>query len=206
MKIEGYRVISKEEVVSLIKDGDTVGFSGFTAAGAAKVVPVMLAEHAREEHRQGRRFRLRVLTGASSGDYIDNDLPEANAISWRAPYQGGKILREQINRQEVKYVDMHLSHLAQTVGAGFFGRINVAVVEATQITPDGRVYFSASIGASPTWLTHAEKVIIELNRYHSPRLSELADIFTIPPPPRRAPINVYTPLTKIGFPYAYVDP
>ena len=103
MKIEGYSVISKKEVVSLIKDGDTVAFSGFSAAGAAKVVPVMLAEHARQEHSQGRRFRLRVLTGASSGDYIDNDLAQANAISWRAPYQGGKILRDQINRQEVEY-------------------------------------------------------------------------------------------------------
>ncbi len=206
MKIEGYPVISKEEVISLVKDGDTVAFSGFTAAGAAKAVPVMLAEHAREEHRQGRRFRIRVLTGASSGDYIDNDLPKANAISWRAPYQSGRILREQINRQEVEYVDMHLSQLPQTVEAGFLGKINVAVVEATQITSDGRVYFSASIGASPTWLTYAEKVIIELNHYHSPRLSELADIYTIPPPPRRSPINVHTPLTKIGFPYANVNP
>ena len=206
MNIEGYPVISKEEVVSLIKDGDTVAFSGFTAAGAAKAVPVMLAEHARKEHGKGRRFRLRVLSGASSGDYIDNDLPGADAISWRAPYQSGRILREQINRQEVQYVDMHLSHLPQTVAAGFLGKINVAVVEATQITPDGRIYFSASIGASPTWLTCAENVIIELNRYHSPRLSELADIFNIPPPPRRSPINVYTPLTKIGFPYAHVDP
>ncbi len=206
MKIEGYSVISKKEVVSLIKDGDTVAFSGFSAAGAAKAVPVMLAEHARQEHSQGRRFRLRVLTGASSGDYIDNDLAQANAISWRAPYQGGKILRDQINRQEVEYVDMHLSHVAQTVEAGFFGKINVAVVEATQITSDGRVYFSASIGASPTWLACADKVIIELNHCHSPRLSELADIFTIPPPPRRSPINVHNPLTKIGFPYAHVDP
>ncbi len=206
MKIEGYPVISKQEVLDLIKDGDTVAFSGFSAAGAAKAVPVMLAEHAKEEHRNGRKFSIRVLSGASSGDYLDNDLPAANAISWRAPYQGGKILREQINRQEVEYVDMHLSHLAQTVGAGFFGKIDVAVVEATQITSDGRVYFSTSIGASPAWLTFAEKVIIELNHYHSPRLGELADIFTIPPPPRRNPINVYTPLTKIGFPYACVDP
>ncbi len=206
MKIEGYPVISKSEVVSLIKDGDTIAFSGFSPAGAAKAVPVMLAEHAREEHRQGRDFRLRVLTGASSGDYIDNDLAEANAISWRAPYQGGKILRDQINRQEVEYVDMHLSQVAQTVGAGFFGKVNVAVVEATQITSDGRVYFSTSIGASPTWLAYADKVIIELNHYHSPRLSEMADIFIIPPPPRRSPINVHTPLTKIGFPYAHVDP
>ena len=206
MNIAGFPVISKQEVVSLINDGDTVAFSGFTAAGAAKAVPVMLADHAREEHSHGRRFRIRVLTGASSGDYIDNDLAQAHAISWRAPYQGGKTLRSQINSQEVEYVDMHLSHVPQTVEAGFFGRVNVAVVEATEITPDGRVYLSASIGASPTWLACADKVIIELNHYHSPRLRELADIFIIPRPPRRSPINVHTPLTKIGWPYAHVNP
>ncbi|HSL61731.1 MAG TPA: succinate CoA transferase [Desulfotignum sp.] len=201
-----YEILDKDRVLSLIKNGDTVAFSGFSPAGAAKVVPRVLAEHAAAEHLQGREFRIRVLTGASAGDYIDNDLAKAKAIQWRAPYQGGRELRDQINRQEVEYVDMHLSHLAQTVSAGFLGKINVAVVEATEITPDGRVYLTASIGASPTWLACADKVIIEINRHHSHRLRELADIFMIPPPPRRSPINVHTPLTKIGWPYAQVDP
>lgn len=206
MKINGYSVLKKESVVSLIKDGDTIAFSGFTAAGAAKAVPAMLAAHAREEQANGRQYRLRVLTGASSGDYIDNDMAEANAIAWRAPYQGGRALRKQINNQDVEYVDMHLSHMAQTVAAGFFGQVDVAVVEATEITRDGRVYLTASVGASPTWLACAKKVIIELNHNHSHRLRELTDIFIIPPPPRRSPINVHTPLTRIGWPYAQVDP
>ena len=201
-----YPVLTKEEVVSLLNDGDTVAFSGFTAAGAAKAVPAILARHAREEQAKGRQFRLRVLTGASGGNYIDNDMAEANAIAWRAPYQSGKALRDQINHQEVEYVDMHLSHVAQTVSAGFFGKVNLAVVEATEVTPDGRVYLTASVGASPTWLSCAEKVIIEINRRHSPRLRELHDIFIMPPPPRRNPINVQTPLTRIGWPYAQVDP
>jgi acetyl-CoA hydrolase len=201
-----YDILDKDKVLSLIKNGDTVAFSGFSPAGGAKTVPGMLAEHAVSEHRQNRAFRIRVLTGASAGDHIDNDLAKANAIQWRAPYQGGRELRDQINRQEVEYVDMHLSHLAQTVSAGFFGNIDVAVVEATEITPDGRVYLTTSIGASPTWLACADKVIIEINHHHSHRLRELADIFIIPPPPRRSPINVHTPLTRIGWPYAQVDP
>lgn len=201
-----YEILGKDQVLSIIKNGDTVAFSGFSPAGGAKAVPGMLAEHAAEEHSQGRDFRIRVLTGASAGDHIDNDLAKANAIQWRAPYQGGRELRDQINRQEVQYVDMHLSHVAQTVSAGFFGKVDVAVVEATEITPDGRVYLTTSIGASPTWLACAEKVIIEINHHHSHRLRELADIFIIPPPPRRSPINVHTPLTRIGWPYAQVDP
>ena len=201
-----YPVLTKEEVVSLIHDKDTVAFSGFAAAGAAKAVPKMLVEHAQKEHQQERPFSIRVLSGSSCGSYIDNDLAGVNAISWRAPYQAGKVLRDQINRQKVKYVDMHLSHVGQTVSAGFFGKVDMAVVEASEVTADGRVFLTSSVGASPSWLACADKVIIEINRHHSPRLRELHDIVIIPPPPRRDPIHVHTPLSKIGLPYAQVDP
>jgi len=201
-----YPILTADEAALLIKDGDTVSFSGFSPAGAAKAVPAAIASHAREEHAKMRRFKIRVLTGASSGHIIDDELAMADAVSWRAPYQSGPILRKQINRQEVEYVDMHLSHLPQTVAEGFFGRIDFAVVEGTEITSDGRVYLTTSIGASPTYLHHAERVIIELNRHQSPRLREMADIFVMPPPPHRYPIHIYEPMTRIGLPYAVVDP
>ncbi len=198
--------MTAEEAASWINHGDTVAFSGFTPAGAAKAVPKALAARARREHGQGKDFRLRVLTGASSGPCIDEDLAAAGAIMWRAPYQTGDSLRRQINRGEVEYVDMHLSHVPQTVGFGFFGRIDMAVVEATEVTADGRVYLTTSIGVSPSYLRHAEKVIIEVNRSQSVRLRELADIFIMPPPPHRNAIPLFHPLARIGWPYAMVDP
>ena len=135
-----------------------------------------------------------------------NPWPAQEAISYRAPYQSGPTLRAQINKQEVEYVDMHLSHLPQTVLEGFQGKINFAVVEATEITRDGRVYLTTSIGASPTYLKYADRVIIEINRYHSPRLREMTDILIMPPPPHRFPIPFHNPLTKLGYPYSVVDP
>ncbi len=201
-----YPILTPDEAASYIKDGDTVSFSGFSPAGAAKVVPRAIAAGARDEHEKGKRFKVRVLTGASSGRIIDDELAQAEAVAWRAPYQSGSVLRRQINRQEVEYVDMHLSHVPQAVAEGFFGRINVAVVEATEITSDGRVFLTTSIGASPTYLRYAEKVIIEINRHQSARLREMADIVVMPPPPMRYPINICDPLTRIGFPYAVVDP
>ena len=200
-----YPVMSAEEAVSFIRNGDTISFSGFTPAGAAKVVPAALARRAREAHAGGKPFKVRVLTGASSGFSIDEDLARAEAIEWRGPYQTGGLLRKQINRQEVEYVDMHLSHLPQAIAEGFFGRLNIGVVEATEITPDGRVYLTTSIGASPTYLKYADKIIIEINRHQSPRLREMADIYIVPPPPHRYPIHIYEPLTRIGWPYAQVD-
>jgi propionyl-CoA:succinyl-CoA transferase len=197
--------LSAEEAASMIEDGQTVAFSGFTAAGSAKAIPRALARHAKDLHSRGEPFKLNVLTGASTGR-LDDLLAEAEAVAWRAPYQSSKIMRKQINEQKIEFNDMHLSHLPQAVQFGFLGNVDWAVIEAAEITSDGRIYLSTSIGASPTFLHCAEKVIIELNRYHSVRLSEMADITLLPPPPHRNPIPIYDPLNKIGLPYASVDP
>lgn len=201
-----FPILDAGEVAARIKHGQTVSFSGFTPAGAAKAVPSAVAQCAMEAHRQGRPFQIRVLTGASSGQSIDEDLAAAKAVAWRAPYQSGRSLRQQINNEEVEYVDMHLSHLPQMVSWGFLGQIDLAVVEASEVTPDGRVFLTSSIGASPTYLKYARQVVIELNRHQSPRLREMADIVVMPPPPHRNPIPIFDPLTRIGFPYALVDP
>ena len=182
-----YPCMTADEAALSINDNDTVAFSGFTSAGAPKVVPSALAIRAKEHHKKGLDFKIRVLTGASGSAAIDEDLANANAISWRAPYQSSGSLRQNINRQQVEYVDMHLSHVPQAVASGFFGKVDVAVIEASEITSDGRVYLTTAVGASPTFLRHAEKVIIELNRHQSPRLREMADINIMPPPPQRYP-------------------
>jgi propionyl-CoA:succinyl-CoA transferase len=197
--------VSAEEAASMIEHGQTVAFSGFTAAGSSKAIPRALARQAKELHARGEPFKLNVLTGASTGR-LDDLLAEAEAVAWRSPYQSSKIMRQQINEQKIEFNDMHLSHLPQAVQFGFLGDVNWAVIEAAEITSDGRIYLSTSIGASPTFLHCAEKVIIELNRYHSVRLSEMADIAILPPPPHRSPIPIYDPLNKIGLPYASVDP
>ncbi len=205
-KLSGFPLLTAEEAASQIPDGAMVAFSGFTNAGAVKAIPRAIAARARELHDKGEPYKIRVLTGASSGASIDGALAEADAISWRAPYQSGPVLRKQINNQEVEYVDMHLSHVPQAVLFGFFGKLDVAVVEATEVLPDGRVYLTASIGASPTYLKYADRVIIELNHFHSVRLREMSDILVLPPPPHRSPIAIHDPLTKVGSPHAMVDP
>jgi succinate CoA transferase len=201
-----FPTLTAEEAAALIPHGATVAFSGFTAAGAAKDVPRALARRAQEQHAAGQPFQIRVLTGASTGPSIDDVLAEADAISWRAPFQTSAPLRQQINDGRVAFVDMHLSHLPQAVLFGFFGPLDVAVIEATEVTPDGRVYLTNSVGASPTFLHVAEKVIIEVNRFHIRKASEMADIVIPKPPPHRNAIDLDHPLERIGHTYARVDP
>jgi succinate CoA transferase len=202
----GYPLLTADEAAETIPDGALIGFSGFTPAGAAKAVPRALAARAQQCHARGESLRFRVLTGASTGAALDDALAEADAVSWRAPYQSSRALRERINDQRCEFVDMHLSHVPQMVEFGFFGNLDFAVVEAVDVVKDGRVYLSSSVGASPTFLRHADRVIVEINARHSRRLMEMHDIYNLPAPPNRSHIPIESPLHKIGAPFAHVDP
>lgn len=198
--------LSAEEAAELIQNGDTVGFSGFTPAGAAKAIPAALAKRAVREHAAGKPFKIGVLCGASSGSSLDGSLAEANAISFRTPYQSNPALRSQINQGEVKFVDMHLSMLPQTIRYGFLGRLNWAVVEACDITAGGGIVLSTSVGASNTFLRLADKVLIELNASHPPTLLGMHDIFEPKDPPVRNGIPIFKVDDRVGSPICVVDP
>ncbi|MBI1290519.1 succinate CoA transferase [bacterium] len=201
-----FPILTPDEAAAHVSNGQMVAFSGFTPAGAAKAVPRALAVKARALHAKGEPFRIKVLTGASTGRSLDETLAEAEAISWRAPYQSSSALRKQMNAGKTDFVDMHLSHLPQWLSFGFFGDIDVAVIEASEVTADGRVYLSTSVGASPTFLQLAKKIIIEVNGTLHPRLRDMADIAVLPPPPHRSPIPIFHPLDRIGVPFVHVDP
>ncbi len=198
--------LDADEAAAMIPNGAMIGFSGFTPAGAAKAVPRALAARAQQANENGGQLKFKVLTGASTGVDFDETMAKANAIAWRAPYQSSKTLRKRINNQECQFLDAHLSTVAQDVAFGFIPPIDFAVVEAFDVTPDGRVYLTTSSGISPTVLHHAKKVIIEINRHHSPRLSEMHDVAMLPAPPHRSPIPIFEPLSKMGTPFAMVDP
>jgi len=200
-----FPIITAEEAASYIQNGQTIGFSGFTPAGAAKAVPAALAKRAKSEHAAGRPFKVGVLTGASTGKSLDGALAEAEAISFRTPYQSDGRLREQINRGQVKFVDMHLSLLPQIVRYGFLGPVHWAVVEACDMTLAGGIVLSTSVGASNTFLRLAEKILIELNANHPATLLGMHDIFEPRDPPERQEIPIFEVDDRIGSPICMVD-
>lgn len=106
----------------------------------------------------------------------------------------------------MSFVDLHLSEVAQMVNYGFFGDIDVAVIEASALAPDGRVWLTSGIGNAPTWLLRAKKVIIELNNYHDPRVAELADIVIPGAPPRRNSVSIFHAMDRVGTRYVQIDP
>ena len=131
--------MSADEAAALISDNDTIGFSGFTPAGAAKAIPSALARRAKAEHEAGRPLQVGVVTGASTGQSLDGELALADAISWRTPYQSNKHIRAAINAGRTRFFDMHLSTLPQQVRYGFLGRFHWAIIEACDVTEDGQI-------------------------------------------------------------------
>ncbi len=200
------RYMTAEEAASQIQNHDTIGFSGFTPAGAASAIPRALAQRARKEHAAGRQFQVGVVTGASTGQALDGELALAEAIAWRTPYQSNKHLRAAINAGRTRFFDMHLSTLPQQVRYGFLGKFQWAIVEACDVSEDGEIVLTTSVGASPTFCRVADKIFIELNRHHPAALRGIHDIYEPLDPPHREPVPVLTCSTRIGSPVVKVDP
>lgn len=195
------KVVSAEEAAALIRDGDVVGMSGFTRAGDAKVVPLALAERAKNE-----KLQIDVYTGASLGPEVDQHLAEVGAIRKRGPYQGDPAIRNLINSGKVLYVDAHLSHNAELVRQGIIGPINYAIIEATAITSDGYLIPTTSVGNSPIFAKYAENIIVELNVSHSETLIGVHDIYIPENQGERGPIPLLKADDRIGEKGIKIDP
>ncbi|WP_205754544.1 acetyl-CoA hydrolase/transferase family protein [Arthrobacter sp. CAU 1506] len=201
------RVMSAEQAAELIKPGMTVAMSGFTGAGYPKAVPQALAERMETAHAAGEQFKIRVMTGASTAPELDGVLAKADGMELRLPYQSDPALRERINAGELDYIDMHLSHVAQNTWFGFFGDVDLAVVEVVGVLEDGRLIPSSSVGNNKTWLEQADKVIVEVNSAQPAELEGMHDVYYgTALPPNRKPIQLLSPDDRIGEPYLQVDP
>ena len=183
------KIVTAEQASKLIKNGMTLGTSGFTPAGYPKAVPLALAKRARE----GEDIKINLITGASVGEELDGELAKAGVIKRRYPYQTNKELRDRINSGEISFSDIHLSHMPRWIKYGFFGKIDVAVIEAVSIREDGSIIPSTSVGCSNALVEVAEKVIIEINTSQPTELEGIHDIYDIKNPPFTKPI----PLTKV---------
>jgi succinyl-CoA:acetate CoA-transferase len=195
------KIVTPEEAALLIKDGMTIGMSGFTRAGDAKALPIAIAERAAKEP-----IRITLMTGASLGNNIDKILTEAGVLARRLPFQSDPTLRAAINRGEVMFIDQHLSETVEQLRSGQMGPIDYAIVEATAITADGGIVPTTSVGNTASFAILAEKVIVELNLSQPLELEGLHDIYIPTKRPSRTPIPVVSCDSRAGTPYIPIDP
>ena len=204
----GYTRLTAMEAAQLIKNGDTLGLSGFTPAGAPKAVTRELAKIAEAEHEAGREFKVNLLTGASTGQSTDGVLSLAKAINYRAPYTTNGDFRKCVNAGEIHYTDLHLSHMAQEIRYGFYGNVDVAIIEVCAIEEGDSIckaYLTSAGGISPTVARLADKVILELNAFHHPEAGLLHDVYEPKDAPYREPIMITKVNDRIGKTYVEID-
>jgi acyl-CoA hydrolase len=138
------KVVSAEEAARFIRNGMTIGMSGFTRAGEAKAVPLALAERAAHEE-----LKITLMTGASLGNDLDKILTQAGVLARRLPFQPDPALRRAIN---AGHLIEFLSHEVKR------GRLSL------QLQP-----FQAGIGTIANALLHGliESPFHGLKMYHS---------------------------------------
>ncbi|HHU40144.1 MAG TPA: acetyl-CoA hydrolase/transferase family protein [Propionibacterium sp.] len=192
------KVMSAEEAAKLIKNGDRVGFSGFTGAGYPKALPEALAAQIKAAHEAGEDFKIASYTGASTAPEHDGALAAVDGISMRMPYQSDPIMRNKINAGVSDYADVHLSHTAPQVRQGFWGNLDVAVVEVAAIKEDGTAIPSSSIGNNNVYLEKADKIILEVNAWQSLDLEGMHDVYSMKLPGENVPIPIQAPGDRIG--------
>lgn len=197
------KVMEPAKAAEFVNDGDNVGFSGFTPSGYPKAVPLALAERGKKSP-----FKINVWTGASVGPEIDQAMVEAGIVDRRLPYQTNATMRKAINAGQVKYADIHLSHMAQMVRYGFMANrhgVDIAIVEACKIIDlgEGKVGIipTTSMGNSSSYVMGAKKVIVEVNTTQPVELEGMHDSYVPLDPPNRKPIPIEKPEDRIGTTY-----
>ena len=201
-----YPILSPEEAAALINDGECVGLSGLTQAGAVKLLPGALAARAERMRAEGRPFRLTVMTSGTPNAGVDDVMAHAGVVARCMPFQSSPGLRGFINSGEVKYCDIHLSKLAQEMRYGHVPRVTTAIIEAAEVTEEGEIVLTTGAGNSACFCAVASRIIIELNRYHDRRLREFHDVYMPQDPPQRTAIPLQYPAQRIGAKVIKVSP
>lgn len=193
------KIVSAEKAAELILDGMNVGVSGFTPSGYPKKTTMALAKAISE----GKKCRISIWSGASVGPEIEEELAKVGGIKSRMPYYsaGNKHLREGINNGSIDYIDQHLSHFAQHIDYGFYGDVDIAIVEAAAINADGSIVLGSGIGNIPMLVKHAKQIIVEVNTSIPLSLEGMHDIYICSKPPYRREIPIYNVSDRIGSPY-----
>ena len=204
-----YTRITAAEAAAMIEHDATIGFSGFTPNGIPKAVIREIKKKAEQLHAEGQPYQISLVTGASGCQSLEGDLANVHAIKFRGPFSTNKDFRTHTNLGEIDYEDMHLGHVAERLRRGFYGEIDWAIIEVSDLDEFAtvcRAYLTTAGGIVPTIVRLAKRIIIELNRFHSPDSKLLHDVYECAEYPHRQPIPLLSVGQRIGTNYVEIDP
>lgn len=194
------KAISVDEAVRLVRNKDTLAISGFTKAGSPNTFLPALAQHL---ERNAPDTRIALFSGASLSDEVEN--PIAPFVAKRGPYMSSSTARKLIHAGKMDFCDVHLSMFARNLMYGYYGEVDLAVVEVSRIRPDGSVVLTSSVGISAEALHKAKQVILEVNT-EGPDFTGFHDICLPAVHPNICwPIPITNVRDRVGTPYIEFD-
>ncbi|KAK4207838.1 hypothetical protein V8F33_001889 [Rhypophila sp. PSN 637] len=204
------KLCQPQDLLHHFPNGAYLGWSGFTGVGYPKKIPTFLADHVEQNNLQGK-LKYSLFVGASSGAETENRWAGLDMIERRSPHQVGKSISKGINEGRIQFFDKHLSMFPVDLVYGFYtkdkpnNKLDVVVVEATEIKEDGSIVPGASVGATPELIQMADKIIIEVNT-SLPNFDGLHDITMTDLPPKRKPYLIMGVEDRIGTTSIPIDP
>jgi len=202
-----YTRLTAAEAAMMIDHDATIGFSGFTPNGIPKAVIREVRKRAEQLHAEGKPYQVGIISGASGCQSLEGDMAKAHAIKFRGPFSTNKDFRIHTNLGEIDYEDMHLGHVAERLRRGFYGHIDWAIIEVSDLEEgdsECRAILTTAGGIVPTIVRLADRIILEHNTFHSPRSRMLHDVYECQEYPNRMPIPMLHVGDRIGTDYVSI--
>lgn len=188
------KVVKPETAVLGIRNGMTIGVHGATFCGYPKATIGALVERIKSESN----IKVQIWSASLVGKEIDGALASCNGISRRLGSHSDTTLRGLINNRQVACNDVRTEMLAQNVQRGVFGKLDLAIINATAIDEDGGIVPSISPADAAYLAQSAEKIIVEIDYTQPLDLVGFHDIYMLMPPPGLSPIPLKRAGDRIG--------
>ena len=188
------KVTSVKEAVNSVQDGMTVGVG-------SDLVP--FCQELERQEKEGRRLQLQLWSGVAIL-HADRHLGKQGTIKRRIGQQ--TLLKGPINAGQVEYLDTPLGFFYQSIRSGELGALDLAIVEAVEITPEGNLIPAYRLHDMPNFVQAADRVIVQLSACYPPAFQGMHDVYLPPNPPRGKPIPICRVDDRAGTPYIPLDP
>jgi len=194
------RVTSPQEAARLVEDGMAVGIGTGISSACPKTFFTALANEFKG------KGKIKLFTGGPVPDEVDGLLVEADIVERRFGQFKNPLLLKAANDRSIPVVEERTGILPHQVRDGRFGKIDIAVIQATAITEQGHIIPTTSCLDAPSYTVLANRVIVEINPNIPEEIEGIHDIYIPEVAPDRKPIPIVHAGDRIGTPYIPVDP
>jgi len=188
------KVVSAETAASLIQDGMNVGV-------CSDLLP--LCRILERRATEGKHLQIQLWSGVAILQ-ADRILGRLGNIKRRIGQQ--TLLRGSINTQQVEYLDTPLGFFYQSIRGGELGHLDLAIVEAVKITPEGHLIPCYRLHDMPNFIQAARKVIVQISSCYPVAFEGIHDVYLPQDPPHKKPIPILRAGDRIGTPYIPLEP